>query len=396
MKKLSLLVKPLAICLVIVLFTNSVGYAKAPTIPNAQTRCGEWKIQNVGSNNDQRIGITLKSQASGNDCSGMFTLENRTGTVLGGGYSLALTANSNNANVQYLPYGDPILIPGLNIEIKTIPNDITEQANVNLQGEVTLGSFLAVDLSFFAMKSIIDLVPVPTGCLISYDQILLISLRTAPILENTARLAFEGKLIESKNEFSSVINVFYEKAGDVARGIGIGCFADFLKSILGKPIVIAKVVLSYITWVPVVIFDYFKYQGFLTSVSLSYIPPTPPTPTPMPTKWYIRVYNIDDRAVAYVNGNKIVEVAYTKDSGWIDVTSYFSSPTNRVRFTLWNDPAGYTWGFAIRRNNIVVWQDVQGKASIIGANNNDYSQTNRMVYDHTFLVNEAGEVTIER
>ena len=287
MKKLSLLVKSLAICLVIVFFTNSIGYAIEPTIPNAQTECGEWKIESADSNKDQRIGITLLRQATGNECYGMFTLKNQTGTLLGGGYSLALKASSKNANIQYLPYGDPILIPGLDIEIKTLPIDITKQANINLQGEVTLGSFLAVDMSFFAMKSILELIPLPTGCLVSYDQLLLISLRTAPVLENAARLAFQGDLIGSKEEFSRSLNVFYEKAGEAAKDIGIGCLADFLDEvveiIIKKPIVGAKIILSYITWVPVVIFDYFKYQGFLTSVRLSYIPSIPPLLTPLPT-----------------------------------------------------------------------------------------------------------------
>jgi hypothetical protein len=284
MKKYSFLQKSFFVSVIILLITNSIVYASELPVSRDVTSCGTWKIESAGSTNDQRIGVTLSRKATGSDCYGIFTLENKTGTLLGGGYSLALNAPTSNANVQYLTYGDAFLVPGLNIEIKTAPIDINQQASVNLQGEVTLGSFLAVDLSFFVMKSIIDLLPVSTGCLISYDQLLLISLRTAPILENTAKLAFSGDLIGSKNELSRVINVFYEKAGDYARDIGIGCFADFLKSIIGKPVVIGKIVLSYITWVPVVIFDYFKYQGMYVSVSLSYIPPIPtPTSTPTPT-----------------------------------------------------------------------------------------------------------------
>jgi hypothetical protein len=281
MYRLSLFFKILIIGLVITLFTNSIGYAKEPSIPSASSNCGEWKIETVNSSNDNRIGVTLLQQATGNDCAGTFTLENRTGTSLGGGYSLELITFSNNANAQFLPYGDPFLVPGLNIEIKTTPIDINKQASTTFQGEVTLGSYFSVDFSLFLMKTALDLIPLPTGCLISYDQLFLISLRTAPILETTAALASKGDFIGSKAELSRVITVFHEKAADAARDIGIGCFADFLKSILGKPVVIGKIVLSYITWVPVVIFDYFKYQGRPVTVILTYVPSTPFTETPI-------------------------------------------------------------------------------------------------------------------
>lgn len=125
--------------------------------------------------------------------------------------------------------------------------------------------------------------------------------------------------------------------------------------------------------------------------------PTCPTPlfTPTPTRWYIRVYNIDDQGIAYVNDSKITEIDFLQDSGWIDVTSYLSAPTNKVRFTLRNGPQGYTWGFAIKRDNTIVWEDIQGEVNVRGANNNDYSQTDRIVYDRTILIDPSGEIHIE-
>ncbi len=119
------------------------------------------------------------------------------------------------------------------------------------------------------------------------------------------------------------------------------------------------------------------------------------TPTATPATWYIRVYNVDDLGTAYVNGSKITEIQFAQDSDWIDVTAYFSAPTNSVRFTMWNGEQGYAWGFAIKRDGVVVWSDVQGEVNVMGANNNDKSRTNITVYDRTIVVNQSGEFTIK-
>jgi hypothetical protein len=109
--------------------------------------------------------------------------------------------------------------------------------------------------------------------------------------------------------------------------------------------------------------------------------------------WYIRVYNSDDHGAAYVNGTQVAAVDFDGDSGWVDVTSMFSSPTTSVRFTMANDLQGYAWGFAIKRNDTVVWEDVQGEVNVQGANNNDQSRQNATVYDRTFSVSQTGQVT---
>jgi hypothetical protein len=136
-----------------------------------------------------------------------------------------------------------------------------------------------------------------------------------------------------------------------------------------------------------------------TSKTATTAPPTTATTTSSstrttrastsPTKWYVRVYNVDDKGTAYVNGTKVAEVGFGQDSGWIDVTPYFTAGKNKVRFTLWNGSQGYTWGFAIKRNGSIVWSDVQGQANVKGANNNDQSRQNTTVYDHTISVSQT-------
>ena len=110
-------------------------------------------------------------------------------------------------------------------------------------------------------------------------------------------------------------------------------------------------------------------------------------------KWYVRLYNVDDHGAAYVNGKQVVKIDFGGDSDWIDVTSYFSAPTTSVRFTMANELQGYAWGFAIKRNDKIVWQDVQGEVNVEGANNNDFTRENQTVYDHTFSVSQSGQVT---
>ncbi|MFN8398461.1 MAG: hypothetical protein U0X74_00490 [Anaerolineales bacterium] len=134
-----------------------------------------------------------------------------------------------------------------------------------------------------------------------------------------------------------------------------------------------------------------------TSISTGYLPTV--TQAPLPTKtlepinWYVRVYNIDDIGTVYVNDQLIATIGYSEDSGWVDVTSYFLAGTqNRVRFTLKNNETGYRWGFEIKRNELVIWQDREGQINQ-GARNNDLSSTFQIVYDKTLLINQDGQIT---
>ena len=131
-------------------------------------------------------------------------------------------------------------------------------------------------------------------------------------------------------------------------------------------------------------------EGEATTTSEAQI--TPPAQAATSVKWYIRVYNVDDHGAAYVNGKQVTKIDFGGDSDWIDVTSSFSAPTTSVRFTMANELQGYAWGFAIKRNDKIVWQDVQGEVNVQGANNNDLTRENKIVYDHTFSVSQSGQV----
>jgi len=65
-----------------------------------------------------------------------------------------------------------------------------------------------------------------------------------------------------------------------------------------------------------------------------------------------------------------------------------------VRFITRNISEEYTWGFAIKRDNLVVWEDKQGDLGLRGANDNDMTRTNQMVCDRTVVIKPNGQVAV--
>ncbi|MEZ0369369.1 MAG: hypothetical protein ACAI44_09820, partial [Candidatus Sericytochromatia bacterium] len=100
-------------------------------------------------------------------------------------------------------------------------------------------------------------------------------------------------------------------------------------------------------------------------------------------EWTMRIYNVDDTAKAYVNLNNIQTVSYQGDTGFLPINNYLDSGSNQVRFTLFNGIGGYSWGFTLKKNGVVVYQSEAGQAGGTGANNNDLSKPNQFVFDHT-------------
>jgi len=114
-----------------------------------------------------------------------------------------------------------------------------------------------------------------------------------------------------------------------------------------------------------------------------------PTPTPPSDQWYVRIYNADDVGKAYVNGVLVKRVGPGDDSGWVDITTYVKKTGGKtaIRFTMYNKPEGYTWGFQIAKApddpDSVVWTAEEGRSGYVGANGDDQKRTNRIVYDKT-------------
>lgn len=132
-------------------------------------------------------------------------------------------------------------------------------------------------------------------------------------------------------------------------------------------------------------------------------PTVPPTPlatfTPIVNsnsvqKWYVKSYNVDDAADVYINGERVLYTAKQRDSGWVDITDYIlSNQENFIRFVATNFTDEYTWGFAIRGDDEVIWESEAGEVGFRGANNHDMSKESQVVYYRAFVIDGKNKLT---
>jgi hypothetical protein len=262
---------PLLVGLIAILFTNSIGYTKALSLANSALSCGEWTVKSADGSDDKRIGVTLNGIE--NDCSGTFTLQNQTGSPgkLLSGYSLAITPLSNNAEVKFSQHV-PILMPGLEMEVVTTPTSIGigKGATVLLQSGVTLLS-IAADADLFILDSLFALLP--DWCVPSPKEVLFISLRTAPILENAVKLASQGDIPESIEEVSRLNREFHKKFMEAAENLSLDCIIEYYSKDLAPIVNILK---PYLSWLGSTYFGYLEHGSIVAGpvVSLSYIQPS--------------------------------------------------------------------------------------------------------------------------
>jgi hypothetical protein len=276
MNKLSLFYRAISISLVIIFLSNSISYAKVPSNPISASNCGVWKIEKGNLSADGRMWIEPVTTSDDN-CTGIFKLISRTGTLIGGGYTLDLRDISINAEIQFSDRS--ILIPGLDTKIQAKPNNINASAYVRIIGDMTFISYVD-DLSLFLVETIFSFIPLPTGCLISHKQIAFIAIEAAPIVTSTAKLAFNGHIGGAWYEFLKIKNLFVDKLDSLIAGLSISCLSDVSSIITMSSPIIPKLSLAFLTWLPVWGFDYVKHKGVSSSITLTYIPPTPPTSTP--------------------------------------------------------------------------------------------------------------------
>lgn len=113
------------------------------------------------------------------------------------------------------------------------------------------------------------------------------------------------------------------------------------------------------------------------------------------TPWYVRIYNIDDLGIVYVNDQEVVRrLKDEEDTGWVPVPADWLMPeSNTFSFSVKNTYEGYTWGFSIRRGGDVLdsWQ--AGTVNVWGANNDDH--TRGWVWSKRVVVDIQGHILSE-
>ncbi len=257
-------------------FLTSQASSQAFKQQQPELPCGKWSVDVSNSGKDTRVQTTLITEASGTDCHGAIRLSNETGVYGFGGYTLELTSYMNNAEKTWVPAqdtnGKAYLLPTLDTEIHATPLDTASGATISIQGDMTLRSF-SVDLSLFALRTGLALMP-GAGCVISEEQLLFVTLRSSDILRTAAELSLKRDFIGARDELVQVSDEFYMRAGEALKEAGVDCGIELMQSIIKRPLAITQIGIAYLTWVPVVIFDYFKFDGQSAHVALVYIAPS--------------------------------------------------------------------------------------------------------------------------
>ena len=92
-------------------------------------------------------------------------------------------------------------------------------------------------------------------------------------------------------------------------------------------------------------------------------------------KYFVRIYNIDDEGTAYVNNVPVKKTGYRQDSGWVDITGQLQAGKNTVKFVLFNGAwGGWTYGFQLKKDDAIIWQDECGRAGSFGCKNNNMNR----------------------
>ncbi len=211
-----------------------------------------------------------------------------------GGYTLDTKAAPRNARVEWAgsnnSEGVITLIPSLEMELYAVPNNPAESASVSVNGQMTLGAW-GVDASLMLLKTGLALIP-GSSCFMPKEPtkqaLILAALKASPtrplrltnILGSTMALLLAGDLVGARREFSQVSREFFLTAIQLFKDQGVACLAEGLADLLQKPAAVIKIGFEWSTWVPIALWDYWKYQGYTTGVAIEYVPPSTPTPVP--------------------------------------------------------------------------------------------------------------------
>ncbi len=257
-------------CLLIVMMVPPANL-RSPQNTQSTNECGAWTVQAPELNDGSKIKTEIITDGSGDDCRGAIRFRNATNYVIEMTSSIhnadATWDETNNANEKYY------LFPTLDIEFQVYPQDVMSEATITAQGNITLNSYM-YDIGLFLLETGFALVP-GTSCLVSEKQLAYMALRSSYIIRKTAELSLNGDIVGSRDELLQIIDEFYNRADSYAKDVGADCAVDIFADILEKPAYIAKIGIAFLTWLPVVIFDYADLTIHGTAsmmVSINYLP----------------------------------------------------------------------------------------------------------------------------
>lgn len=85
----------------------------------------------------------------------------------------------------------------------------------------------------------------------------------------------------------------------------------------------------------------------------------------------IRLFNVDDTVTVYINGQPAARAGYFEDTGHVPIDALLVPGRNEMRITVDNYISGWTFGYEIRKNGVLVNEEWCGTVGTWGCRNND-------------------------
>jgi hypothetical protein len=86
--------------------------------------------------------------------------------------------------------------------------------------------------------------------------------------------------------------------------------------------------------------------------------------------WRLKVFNIDDKVDVLIDNTLKHTCTFNTECLW-DLTNEMGAGANTIVLRLTNTILGYTYGYVLTKDNIVVGQDVCGIVTEVGCADND-------------------------
>lgn len=93
----------------------------------------------------------------------------------------------------------------------------------------------------------------------------------------------------------------------------------------------------------------------------------------------LKFFNVDDTMTAEISNSLFTNVEvnranFSQDNPYIDISSYVAQGANTLNIKLFNGPAGYTYGYDLRKNGVSIATDHCGVWNTFGCENDRYGE----------------------
>lgn len=88
------------------------------------------------------------------------------------------------------------------------------------------------------------------------------------------------------------------------------------------------------------------------------------------SRYYLRLFNCDDSCTADVNDGVVSSTRFATDGGWIDFTDTLEDGRNQIKLSVENQGRAIAYGFQVRKNQTMLFEQICGRAGIAGCQNN--------------------------